>query len=289
MTNSIMTCEAFDAELPEYLEGTLDAEVRARVDQHQRECVRCASLVRDLETIRREAAALPDLVPSRDLWAGIEARIAAPVIPFKTRPEKQRRMSPAWIGIAAAALIVATAGVTYTLTARSLASRNSSSIAQAGSTQMPVALETLPPSTVVAAGESTQQAVSNASSNPMENARGTSQTTRLVGNDRDRSSGSVLVTAAKRNLAPQAPHSEALYSKEIAMLQAIVSQRKSRLDSSTVAVIERNLQIIDAAIEQSKAALAKDPASMLLSEQLSHALDKKVGLLRTVAMLPAST
>jgi hypothetical protein len=73
------------------------------------------------------------------------------------------------------------------------------------------------------------------------------------------------------------------------MLQAIVSQRKTRLDSSTVAVIERNLQIIDAAIEQSKAALAKDPASMLLSEQLSHALDKKVELLRTVAMLPAST
>jgi hypothetical protein len=73
------------------------------------------------------------------------------------------------------------------------------------------------------------------------------------------------------------------------MLQAIVSQRKSRLDSSTVVVIERNLQIIDAAIEQSRAALAKDPASMLLSQQLSHALDKKVELLRTVAMLPAST
>jgi hypothetical protein len=73
------------------------------------------------------------------------------------------------------------------------------------------------------------------------------------------------------------------------MLQTIVGQRKTVLDSSTVAIIERNLRIIDAAIEQSRAALARDPASALLSEQLTHALDKKVELLRTAAMLPAST
>jgi hypothetical protein len=68
-----------------------------------------------------------------------------------------------------------------------------------------------------------------------------------------------------------------------------VQQRKAQLDPATVAIIERNLQIIDAAIEQSKAALRRDPASRMLSEQLTHALDKKVELLRTAAMLPAST
>jgi hypothetical protein len=83
--------------------------------------------------------------------------------------------------------------------------------------------------------------------------------------------------------------SEVIYGKEIALLQKIVSQRKTQLDSSTVAIIERNLEIIDAAIEQSRAALARDPASMMLSEQLTHALDKKVELLRTAALLPAST
>ena len=287
MTNSTMTCEAFDAELPEYLEGTLDGEMRARVDLHLRECVRCASLVRDLDNIRKEAAAMPDLVPSRDLWAGIEARIAAPVIPLKTRPEKQRLMSPAWMGIAAAALIVTTAGVTYTLTARSLASRDSNSVAQGAIAQTPQVLQAAAGSTVAATAEPTQEAVSNTSS--LENARGTAQTRTLVANDRDRSAGSGSVTAVSRSIDPAVPQSEALYGKEIAMLQAIVSQRKTRLDSSTVAIIERNLEIIDIAIEQSKAALAKDPASMLLSEQLSHALDKKVELLRRVAMLPAST
>ena len=73
------------------------------------------------------------------------------------------------------------------------------------------------------------------------------------------------------------------------MLQGIVSQRKTQLDPSTVAIIEKNLQIIDNAIAQSRSALAKDPASMLLSGQLTRALDKKVELLRTAAMLPSNT
>jgi hypothetical protein len=83
--------------------------------------------------------------------------------------------------------------------------------------------------------------------------------------------------------------SEAVYSKEIEMLQNIVTQRRTQLDSTTIAVIERNLRIIDAAITSSRAALVKDPASRLLGEQLTHALDKKVELLRTAALLPAST
>ena len=80
-----------------------------------------------------------------------------------------------------------------------------------------------------------------------------------------------------------------MYGKEIDMLQLIVSKRRTQLDSSTVAIIEKNLQIIDAAIAQSRAALARDPASHMLDQQLTHALDKKVELLRTAAMLPAST
>ena len=90
-------------------------------------------------------------------------------------------------------------------------------------------------------------------------------------------------------LAVQREASDVVYGREIDMLQKIVTQRKTQLDSSTVAIIERNLQIIDAAIEQSKAALGKDPRSRLLSAQLTHALDKKVELLRTAALLPTST
>src|ERR1700682_5633650 len=134
MTSSNMTCEAFDSALPDYLEGTLDDARCASVEQHLGECVRCASLLRDIENISKEAAAMPDLVPSRDLWQGIEARITAPVIPLPARPERQRRLAPAWIGIAAVALIVSTAGITYTLTSRSFGSAQNGTVAEAGAT-----------------------------------------------------------------------------------------------------------------------------------------------------------
>jgi len=277
MTNSDMTCEAFDAALPDYLEGTLDGSLRASVERHLRECVRCAGLVRDLENIRDEAAVLPDLVPSHDLWAGIETRIAAPVIPLAGRPERQRRMVPAWLGIAAAALIVSTAGVTYLLTARSLRSGAHSSVAagtSAPSTQSPIAAA--PAATIAgteSGGSDTQPSV------PIQSA-GTNLVSRSPQPSR---------SGAPATFASQTQPTEAVYGKEIEMLQAIVKQRKTQLDSSTVAIIQRNLDIIDAAIAQSRAALSADPASRMLGQQLTHALDKKVELLRTAAMLPAST
>jgi len=80
-----------------------------------------------------------------------------------------------------------------------------------------------------------------------------------------------------------------IYAREISALQSIVRRRKTELDSSTVAIIERNLEIIDAAIERSKAALERDPASLMLSDQLTRVLDKKVELLRTAALLAART
>ena len=281
MTNSKMTCEAFDAALPDYLEGTLDEPLRAAVSKHLGECVRCTGLVRDLQKIQKEAAALPDLVPTRDLWQGIEARITAPVIPFATRPERQKRFVPAWMGIAAAALVVSTAGITYMLTARSLKPGSSSTVAQVASSP---------------AGTDSQQgtdsgASQNSQAAPVDisgtNSGRTPSVARGVSGEGvsrgTQSSGARLVTSRTE----QRP--EAVYSKEIEMLQNIVTQRRSQLDSATIAIIERNLRIIDAAITSSRDALAKDPASRLLGEQLTHALDKKVELLRTAALLPAST
>jgi hypothetical protein len=44
--------------------------------------------------------------------------------------------------------------------------------------------------------------------------------------------------------------------------------------------------IIDGAIRESRAALARDPASALLNEQLTNALEQKVELLRAAVLLP---
>ena len=290
MTNSTMTCEAFDAALPDYLEGTLDGSLRSAVEGHLRECVRCAGLVRDLRNIESEAGKLPDLVPSRDLWQGIEARIAAPVIPLAARPERTRRFAPTWMGIAAAALIVTTAGITYTLTARSFrASSSTVATALQSSTTQPNPGDSSTPQTVVASGsaESAEQAAQQSAPRQQSTSQQQSTTpSRTVNVDRSTTQPASGVSA---QLVSQEIPSEAVYSKEIAALQHIVNDRKTQLDSATIAIIERNLRIIDLAIEQSKAALAKDPASRLLTDQLTRALDMKIELLRRAAMLPANT
>jgi hypothetical protein len=71
-------------------------------------------------------------------------------------------------------------------------------------------------------------------------------------------------------------------------MRTAVGARRSELDSSTVAVLERNLLIIDEAIRQSREALARDPNSPFLGRALTTALDRKLELLRTAALLPRS-
>jgi hypothetical protein len=79
------------------------------------------------------------------------------------------------------------------------------------------------------------------------------------------------------------------YEREIDGLRTIVRDRRSQLDPKTLAVIEKNLSVIDSAIVESRAALLKDSSSAFLVDQLDHALDTKLTLLRTVALLPART
>ena len=283
MTSSNMTCEAFDAAFPDYLEGSLDDSRRAVAERHLSECVRCASLLRDIENVQAEASALPDMVPSRDLWPGIEARIAAPVIPLTARPERQRRFASAWMGVAAAALMASTAGITYLLTAHSLRPGQIVAVAQA-----------VPPgnATQSNAGPDSAARAGSATPSPVDIGVASAQPNRAASRPvRDNVTvpqGGVPAQFASQSTADR-EHSDLVYGREIEMLQNIVSRRKTQLDSSTVAIIERNLRIIDAAIAQSRAALARDPASRMLDQQLTHALDKKVELLRTAAMLPAST
>lgn len=80
---------------------------------------------------------------------------------------------------------------------------------------------------------------------------------------------------------------EVTYDHELSALRRAVAERRSDLAPATVAVLDKNIKLIDRAIAQSRAALASDPASTMLSEQLTVALDKKLQLLRTVALLPS--
>jgi hypothetical protein len=80
---------------------------------------------------------------------------------------------------------------------------------------------------------------------------------------------------------------EQTFDREIGAMRNIIDQRRKDLDPATIAVLEKNLKVIDAAIAESKAALAKDPASAFLMDRLNHAYDTKLQLLSGVAAIPS--
>jgi hypothetical protein len=92
-------------------------------DAHRATCAECAALWHELERIGADAAKLPPLEPSRDLWAGIEARIgAAPhTAPAFTSPSAAKAparnrwtIRPAFrLAIAASLLVAVSSAVTW--------------------------------------------------------------------------------------------------------------------------------------------------------------------------------
>jgi len=273
-----MICGDVDGRLPDYLEETLDEGTRRRVRLHLTSCDRCSSLIAQLESIRVDAAALPALTPSRDLWAGISARIETPVIALGASDTPSGRRSPAWlIGAIAAGLVFATAGITHVLTRHSMEREFASAVradspvtvAAAGQPQLPV-------DTTVSVGrtvtERRRQPQTGAVAEPV---------VEEVGSRQESAAGPVRLVARTSV--------DRTYDREIVRLRAVLRQRRAQLDPETVTVIEQSLRVIDNAIAQSRAALAKDPASAFLRDQLDSSLEKKVDLLRTAALLPART
>lgn len=75
------------------------------------------------------------------------------------------------------------------------------------------------------------------------------------------------------------------YDEAIADLQQALEAGRTQLDAKTIAVIEANLQAIDAAIDQSRRALAEDPENVYLNNHLGQARQRKLALLRRATAL----
>jgi hypothetical protein len=290
-----LDCDGFAAVLADYLEADAPDAVRAAVEAHAEECAACSALLADLQEIPVQAAALPALAPSRDLWSGIAERIDARVLPLErpaVRTIVPARRSWARPAVAAAALVVATAGITHYAT-RWFERQNATAVASAPAptraapesitTTLPQVAEVTPPAPPsTSSGPGTTLGQPNAQ-------RGGERTPTAVASNRAPSgragtSGARLVSAST-----VMNQTEPMYDREISELRTIVKSRRSTLDPRTIAVLEQSIAVIDSAIAQSRSALAKDPASGFLANQLNHSLEKKVELLRTAAMLPART
>jgi hypothetical protein len=293
MTDINLDCVAFDARLAAWLENDLDDAGASAMEVHAASCEGCGTLAADVRAIHARAASLPELTPSRDLWSGIEERIAAPVIPIGAPalvagPGRQSAAASrrrTWLrpGIAAAALVIVTAGLTHLLES-GVASRPASGATVASRPAHP----TLDPHDTV--GGSLAIPPAHAPGSPAGASAAATKSpapARLLASA-PTAAAPVLAADAEAyqltgNLAVR--NVEASYGREITRLRAIVDRNRGQLDTSTVRVLEHNLQVIDSAIVQCRRALQHDPGSRFLIESLDDALRSKVELLRTTATM----
>ena len=263
-----MTCEQFEDILPQLLDDDAMA-VPPAARLHLEGCVACKTLYQDLTEIRAVAAELPAIAPSRDLWAGIEARIRTPVVPLvegMATAKPRRQISLRSAAIAAGLLALVNAGVSYKFMSRA-----------------PVAPAAAAPEPVAPA--------------PVAPMRATVQQTRLsaplpypvIVTTPPLRGSTILLTA--NGEGPDQPQQQPrkreaaklVYDREIGRLRAIVDSGRHKLDPATVAILDRNLRIIDTAIDQVNAALLRDSSSTFLIESLNNVYQTKVKLLRMAA------
>lgn len=268
MTDQTMTCEQFENRLADYLEGDVSPDERLALDAHADSCDRCGPLFRDLRAISAAAAALPPIEPPARVWEGIQSRIGADVVEIGAR---RRRWMPLVLGIAAAILLVVTSSsITYMFTRQQNGASPTTSTAVAPPDSDPV--------------EGVPQEVAATEDDSLDSSR-TGVLNASVGNGND------VFPDARPAPEDRVPLrvGATTYDDEISKLRTALRSRNTELDRKTLKTIERSLAVIDTAIAQARSALAKDPGSQFLSKELTDALDKKVRLLRTAAMLPSKT
>ena len=268
----IRHCDDFNDRLLAYLEREDDNDTREAMERHAARCAECGALLAELKALRADAAALPELQPSRDLWSGIAERIEAPVVPIGVHAVEVKRSVRVrrWTTRAlVAASLLGAAGIGYAArgTSPAIVAVPDETVASADTLDTPVVTDSTSPTPAATVAEA-----------PGAGATAPAPATFAA-------APSLEVQLAARTVATMS----ADYDREVARLRQLLNQRRNQLDPATVAVIEKNLLVIDVAIAECKKAIAKDPASEFLIESLNQSLRTKVELMRTAALLPSRT
>jgi hypothetical protein len=239
--------------LSDYLDGELTPREQAAVESHLQGCAACASVLEELKRVVAQARAITPRPPAANLWDGIAARIeagrgASRVFAFP--PQTGRRFAFSLPQLAAASLLIAavSGGAVW-----SLANRAETDRTDAGRS---------------ANGHPTAQ--SPRGGDPVAS--------------RSIDPGASRSTEPDTSLEPVSL-ADAQYDAAVADLEGALKQGRGRLDASTIAIVEHNLQTIDEAIQQAREALASDPANTYLSSHLIEARRRKLDLLRRATAL----
>ena len=254
--------EEWTDKLSDYLDGELsEAESRA-VEAHLRDCAHCAGVLNDLKRVvaRAQASGQSARPPQADLWAGIAERIDA-----RHAPDAIAGL-PSPVGKVAAFRGRASRRIAFTLPQLAAAAALVAAVSGGIAWQLRPA-----PSGAAALDRLGCQAVED------------QRPTRSQAADYPQMWGAFGREDAVR--VETVGLADAQYDAAVVDLEKALKAGRGKLDPSTVAVVEHNLQIIDQAISQAREALAGDPANTYLSSHLVEARRRKLDLLRRATAL----
>jgi hypothetical protein len=245
--------EEWTDRLSDYLDGELTPDEAAAVDAHLRDCAACSAVLNDLKRVvaRAQAAAALTRPPQADLWAAIAARIDADGAPQAVR------------GRVATFAPRPARRVTFTLPQLAAAALVVAAVSGG------LAWQLRPAGAGVVGGIA--KAVPSAAV-PNSDADGVGRAEPALGAD----TGARIETVGLAD--PQ-------YDAAVSDLEKALQIGRGRLDASTIAIVEHNLQIIDQAIGQAREALVGDPANSYLNSHLVEARRRKLDLLRRATAL----
>ena len=247
--------------LSDHIDGGLPGSEREAVDRHLEVCVACREVRADLVRVAAEAHGLGPIEPPTDLWPAIRDRIradsggsgghagASGVAPSGVLPLDDRRRSGGGPGPAAG----------HARAARRRTGR-------------------LPSTPLLAAAAVVLIAVS---ASLAWWGRGVVDDVPRVAEGETPSSTTPVRAAATD---PDGPVSDAL-ARELERLESVIARSRERLEPGTVHVLERNLVLIERAIEDSYRALALDPENDFVRDHLERTYERKLEYLREIASI----
>jgi predicted anti-sigma-YlaC factor YlaD len=101
--------------------------------------------------------------------------------------------------------------------------------------------------------------------------------------------GPVVMGSTDSGTVPIALAASASFDHAVADLERVLDERRDRLDTATVRVLEQSLRTIDRAIAQARAALATDPNDPYLNAHLAETMRRKLNLMRRAVTLVAES
>jgi hypothetical protein len=243
-----MTCTQYREWIHELVDGTIVPIRRAELERHLAGCDACRELVADLQVIRDTAAALDPLEPPAGVWLQIAGRLRQQGRVAPPPQLEPRRSTPHMALLAIAAALVLVVGGSIVLLWTQF---------QRPSPSAPPSIASAPPPQPAGPGGNAQASVD------------------------------VESVEAEFKLAEQHYQNAIAKLEQAARLdQAASGGSQAVLDPQTAAMLQKNLQVIDQAIAESRSALKAEPLSAPARDSLFDALRRKVALLQdTIALM----